>query len=191
MKPLVPLTRIVAKTLPLAEIDYGQGPPMVTSVCEFSDRSSSEDVVIKDRSTSTICGQCRHVRVTVHRIRQHVCLIPVRASVDREEEWKLRTPRQFLTEIFLVQTGSQIIGPAISLLQTLTRISQVDARAQLMKHPKDTQSVQCAWGSTVSAHYLVYPQLLACTAGGGACRVCVCPSWMSLHCLSLVCPQNV
>ena len=49
MKPLVPLTRIVAKTLPLAEIDYGQGPPMVTSVCEFSDRSSSEDVVIKDR----------------------------------------------------------------------------------------------------------------------------------------------
>ena len=45
---MLPRTRIVAKTLPLAEVDRGLGPPFVTTVCEFSDGSSSDGVVTKE-----------------------------------------------------------------------------------------------------------------------------------------------
>ena len=48
-EPLRPRTRIVAKTLPLAEVDRGLGPAVVTTECEFSRGSSSEGVVTKDR----------------------------------------------------------------------------------------------------------------------------------------------
>ena len=99
----------------------------------------------------------------MHRIGQHVYLIPVRASVDREEEWKLRTPRQFNGDL----PGSDGLPDnrlTISLLQTLTRISQVDARAQLMKHPKDTVCPLCLGNYSISSLSGV-PDNLACTGG--------------------------